>query len=730
MNTWRRTALMTAILAATIPAAQAVDSVVLENTTYQTVNEPDKRVVNPTNNTAIVEDGRFVAFNVDLDTGSVLILNSDDAQITTTGNFHLGTGTIKRSETENLKNLTFTGGDMTIAGGSLTVDGTLTWNSLGGYTAGYLDVRDGGDLTVDTFVASSYYSLKSSANSTVTVRDLQSVGMVRNDGGIMNIQESAKVGHLWNLGTLNAENATIEIETREDMYPTDYDGKTKFEHADGNVYTFGNGIDREQRDDAKDAGVMKVGTLIVHGNAINSKDSKLNVNTMIVDGVLNNNDTGALINVTDGSVTAHTVSGEAGAFALTNSTLSTASASALGDVKAQNSVVEFRDGSSSINQFSGEGKTVRLTSTGADVSIEQKTGDITVNTTGTVNDSHSDVQATYDWLQDAVTLKNGEFEAGDRYVIDQGDVNDGMIVTFNADGSTSVQTTGNTTMSTYESLGSLGALQWRHEMNDLNKRMGDLRDNPGAVGSWARIYGSEQEYGSVTGKNVSVQVGADYQLGDWKVGAAFGYTDGSSDFDGGDADNDAYSIGVYGTWMADNGLFLDVIGKYGRLSNDFSINHIDGSFDNNAYSLSAEIGWRFEPCSFGFIEPQAELTYGRIDGDTFRAGNVRFEQGDFDSLVGRVGVRVGAKFPDDRGNLYLRVSGAYDFQGDYDNTVTSLVGAHRKLSEDLGGAWIETAIGGNFRLTDSTNAWVDLERSNGGEVVENWRWNIGLRTEF
>ena len=188
------------------------------------------------------------------------------------------------------------------------------------------------------------------------------------------------------------------------------------------------------------------------------------------------------------------------------------------------------------------------------MTIGQKTGDLTVNTTGTVNDSHSDVQATYDWLQGAVTLENGEFEEGDRYVIDQGDVNDGMIITFNADGSTSVQTIGNTTMSNYEALGSLSALQWRHEMNDLNKRMGDLRDNPGAVGSWARVYGSEQEYGNVTGKNVSVQVGADYQLGDWKVGAAFAYTDGSSDFDGGDADNDAYSIGVYGTWLADNGL--------------------------------------------------------------------------------------------------------------------------------------------------------------------------------
>ena len=108
MNTWHRTALMTAVLAATIPAVQAADRFVLENTTYQTVNEPDKQVINPTNNTAIVEDGRFVAYIVDLDAGSVLILNSDDAQITTTGNFHFGSGSIKRSETENLKNLTFT----------------------------------------------------------------------------------------------------------------------------------------------------------------------------------------------------------------------------------------------------------------------------------------------------------------------------------------------------------------------------------------------------------------------------------------------------------------------------------------------------------------------------------------------------------------------------------------------------------------------------------------------
>lgn len=39
-------------------------------------------------------------------------------------------------------------------------------------------------------------------------------------------------------------------------------------------------------------------------------------------------------------------------------------------------------------------------------------------------------------------------------------------------------------------------------------------------------------------------------------------------------------------------------------------------------------------------------------------------------------------------------------------------------------------IGANFRLEDASNAYADLECTNGGEVVENWQWNVGFRTEF
>lgn len=94
-----------------------------------------------------------------------------------------------------------------------------------------------------------------------------------------------------------------------------------------------------------------------------------------------------------------------------------------------------------------------------------------------------------------------------------------------------------------------------------------------------------------------MQVGADVDVGDWKVGGAFSYTDGSSDMDNGTADSDIYSIAAYGTWLADNGLFVDLIGKYSWLDTDFEISNMRGSADNSALSFSAEIGGCFAPCS-------------------------------------------------------------------------------------------------------------------------------------
>ena len=88
--------------------------------------------------------------------------------------------------------------------------------------------------------------------------------------------------------------------------------------------------------------------------------------------------------------------------------------------------------------------------------------------------------------------------------------------------------------------------------------MGDLGTSPEGIGGWARVYGSEQAHDGIDMKNASVQVGADADVGmGWKAGAAFSYTDGSSDMTAGSADHKACGLAAYGTWLGEGGHFVE-----------------------------------------------------------------------------------------------------------------------------------------------------------------------------
>lgn len=353
-----------------------------------------------------------------------------------------------------------------------------------------------------------------------------------------------------------------------------------------------------------------------------------------------------------------------------------------------------------------------------------------VQVTGVTADDITDLDAEAAAI---LTHVGANIREGGTATIEGGDVLGEIEITTGANGVISIGSIGASDKVASLSDGqSIATMQWRHEMNDLTKRMGELRDSPAGIGAWARLYGSEQEYGkkNVTLRSTSVQVGADYQIGEWTVGGAFSYTNGSVDYAQGSGDADTYGFAAYGSWFAQNGMFLDLIAKYSRLSNDFEIADMKGSIDNNAYSFSAEFGWRFDLAKTVFIEPQVELTYGRILGDNATASNnVRIEQEDFDSLLGRVGLRAGFKCPNDRGTVYVRVSGVHDFKGESDVRYSSSK-ASTTVHDDIGGSWVEYALGANVNITPSTYTYVDLERTSGSDVKENWRWNIGLRTVF
>ncbi len=365
-----------------------------------------------------------------------------------------------------------------------------------------------------------------------------------------------------------------------------------------------------------------------------------------------------------------------------------------------------------------------------------ETEGITVNGTAAMNNAPPEEIVNH--LGNTVWVEDRQNDTGygvvDTVILPEGAVNGAITAVRDPDTKLfTISETTNAKLESYASMASLSVLSWRHETNDLTKRMGEVRQSPEKIGSWVRLYGSEQEFGSpaVKQKNTSIQLGADYSITpELKVGGAFSYTDGSSTFDIGSGDNKSYGFAAYGTWLADSGFFVDGIVKYMRFDNDFQAAEMKGSTDNNAFSASVETGWHFKLADTAFVEPQLELTYGRVLGDTFTASNnVKIEEDDFDSFIGRVGLRGGFYFPKNRGTIYARASVLHDFDGDFTLTA-SADRASKTLNKDLGGTWYEIGLGASLNMTDAWRLYTDIERTSGGEIVENWRWNVGMHYAF
>lgn len=286
----------------------------------------------------------------------------------------------------------------------------------------------------------------------------------------------------------------------------------------------------------------------------------------------------------------------------------------------------------------------------------------------------------------------------------------------------------------------LGLHIWRNEINDMNKRLGELRDSSAeANGVWARVYNGKAKFGNqnITNKYTAFQFGYDHQVaaGTW-LGGALSWTDGNNDFAVGGGDSSLLAFTGYGSKLWDNGMFLDVTGKVGRMKNEFDISLASGkssaSYHTNAVSVSAEAGWRLYPMQNSFyVEPQVELMYGHVFGvDYSTSTGVNVEQDSADTLIGRAGVVLGLKCPDNRGNAYLRASVLHDWKGDADFTFSKTAGATRTISEELGGTWYEYGIGANFNATKQVHLYADVEAANGGEVDTDYRVNFGVRYSY
>ncbi|WP_436967372.1 autotransporter outer membrane beta-barrel domain-containing protein [Citrobacter amalonaticus] len=274
------------------------------------------------------------------------------------------------------------------------------------------------------------------------------------------------------------------------------------------------------------------------------------------------------------------------------------------------------------------------------------------------------------------------------------------------------------------------------EVNNLNKRMGELRDTKGDAGAWARIMnGAGSADGGYSDNYTHVQVGFDKKHAldgmDLFTGVTMTYTDSSADSDAFSGKTKSVGGGLYASALFNSGAYIDLIGKYIHHDNDYTGNFAGlgtKHYGTHSWYAGAETGYRYHLTEDTFIEPQAELVYGAVSGKTFRwkEGNMdlSMKNKDFSPLVGRTGVELGKTFSGkdwsvtaragtswqfdllNNGETVLRdASGEKRIKGEKDSRMLFNVGMNAQIKDNMRfGLEFEKSAFGKYNVDNAINA--------------------------
>lgn len=370
-----------------------------------------------------------------------------------------------------------------------------------------------------------------------------------------------------------------------------------------------------------------------------------------------------------------------------------------------------------------------------DVDTVDEDAAVKFNYTGTVTDKLASGSVKAEELFDGISL--GDNATPERITTSDGLWASASVHEKKGDEITSTYSGPSSLITSTTDLALMNGLVWRSQLTNLSDRMGTLRTMPQAAGAWARyndgrLDGRGHEYDYST-----IEVGFDAPVSsNFLVGVSFDYTIGDTDLNAGSADNDVYTLGLYGTYYGDNGGFVDLMAKIGRIDNEYTVSNTAG-LEKGDYMMTGaivgiEAGHRFDLAHNMFVEPQVQLSYSWLRATDY-ATNIRsvdFET--IESLVARVGVMGGMKFAENRGAAYLKASYNHDFLGNVDAAMYAVGDSinSAKISDELDDNWAEVSLGVSYSVTDTLNTFLDVGTGFGGDIDQKWRINFGARYAF
>lgn len=310
--------------------------------------------------------------------------------------------------------------------------------------------------------------------------------------------------------------------------------------------------------------------------------------------------------------------------------------------------------------------------------------------------------------------------------------------------------------------------------NSLNKRMGELRENPHSQGVWLRVFNGalSNDFGLKTKTNyTTIQTGYDYAFGNEGsnnyLGFALSYALSTSTSEHAFDVNaqkrsvdsiysNAFEVALYNSYVNDEGFYNDMIAKFSYIMSDFKINNLNdptqitsttNDTKNFALTLSDEVGYKFalgESKEWG-ITPQLEVGFGYFNQSNFKQTLQdlgAFLQSNADAVM-TVRTRVGSSFSYDfkalsqlqnfNASIYLGAFYEYDYVNGGDITFRTdqiTQDTANNLSHLQSDGRVVLNIGTNMNIKENTRIYFDFEKSFMGKINIDYQVNLGVRYSF
>ncbi len=295
------------------------------------------------------------------------------------------------------------------------------------------------------------------------------------------------------------------------------------------------------------------------------------------------------------------------------------------------------------------------------------------------------------------------------------------------------------------SLGKTGRISYAalSSLSRFNDRIAEPDDLTAKdKGAWVRIMRRDSGFAEAFDlKSDLVQVGYNAGLANdgliQMIGVSFDYDKSDADLKGivGKGDLERFGINFYVTRMNDSGGYVDTTLKAGRLRSQYDLFNVIGdaigsSLHQDYTGLAVEAGRRITFNEQYYLEPQFQLQYLKIQGDTFfTKSGIEAKIHSIDSLIGRIGIRTGYRFKSVDGSLFAYADVLREFDGKYSYLAQ---GKSTTYGDSLSGreTWFDLGIGTNTALSDSVNWWLDSRFVTEGDWKDTWIINTGLRVRF